>query len=157
MKAKELPSLDRLRELFIIDSTSPSGLRRVIRVGRIPAGAPAGTDSGAGYWKISVDGQQCHVHRILYALRYGQIPDGHLISHANLDGYDNRVENLRITAYSQGTRTRSRRANELCLPNGISKVGKYYRAQVATTSGPASKRGTLAAVTLWRVEQARIS
>lgn len=152
MKAKALPAIERLRELFAVDNTSTTGLRRLIRVGRIPAGVPAGTDSGAGYWKISVDGQQCHVHRIVYALRYGQIPEAHLISHANLDGYDNRIENLRITAYSQGTRARSKRADELRLPEGISKVGRYYRAQVSTTDGPVSKRGTLATVTLWRMQ-----
>jgi hypothetical protein len=153
MKARELPALERLRELFEIDPASPTGLRRLVAVGRFPAGSQAGGDSGAGYWKIMVDGQQIHVHRIIFALRYGSIPDGHLVSHINADRRDNRAENLRVTAYSQGTRTRRKRDETLCLPKGVSKVGRYYRAQLYTSTGTLSKRGSLSAVTLWTKQQ----
>lgn len=149
MKAKDLPPIQRLQELFAIDPTSPTGLRRRVAVARCPAGSPAGGDSGAGYWKVCVDGQQIHVHRIVFALQYGSIPENHLVSHINYDGHDNRVSNLRITGYGQGTRTRRRRDESLCLPKGISKVGKYYRAQVPSPIGTLSKRGSLVAVTAW--------
>lgn len=36
MKAKELPALHRLQELFTIDSLSPTGLRRLVTVARCP-------------------------------------------------------------------------------------------------------------------------
>lgn len=149
MKAKELPPIQRLQELFAVDAASPTGLRRLIAVARCPAGSVAGGDSGAGYWKVSVDGQPVHVHRIVFALRYGCIPEGHLVSHINNNGHDNRIENLRITGYGQGTRTRRKRDESLCLPKGISKVGRYYRAQLWSPTGSLSKRGTLAAVTAW--------
>lgn len=149
MKARELPALERLRELFEIDATSPSGLRRRVAVGRCLAGSQAGGDSGAGYWKITVDGQQIHVHRIVYVLRYNSIPDAHLVSHINSDGHDNRVENLRVTAYSQGTRTRRKRDEGMYLPRGVSKFGRYYRAQLITSTGVVAKVGSLSAVTLW--------
>jgi hypothetical protein len=153
MKPRELPALERLRELFEIDATSPTGLRRLIAVGRCPAGSQAGCDSRAGYWKISVDGQQIHVHRIIYVLRYNSIPGEHLVSHVNSDGYDNRIANLRVTAYSQGTRTRRKRDESLALPKGVSKIGRYYRAQLYTPTGVAAKCGSLAAVTLWTKQQ----
>jgi hypothetical protein len=149
MKAKELPPIQRLQELFVVDALSPTGLRRLIAVSHCPAGAVAGGDSGCGYWKVSVDGQPIHVHRIVFALHYGCIPDGHMISHINGDGYDNSIENLRITGYGQGTRTRRKRDKSLCLPKGVSKVGRYYRAQIYTLAGTLSKRGSLAVVTAW--------
>jgi hypothetical protein len=153
MKARELPALERLRELFEIDPTSPTGLRRRVEVRSCPAGSPAGYDSGNGYWKASVDGQQVHIHRVIYALRYGGVPDGHLVGHTNGNAFDNRIENLRITAYSQGTRTRRARDQGMCLPKGISKVGRYYRAQVSSPAGTVAKVGPLAAVTLWVKQQ----
>lgn len=153
MKARELPALERLRELFEIDATSPTGLRRLVAVGCCPAGSQAGGDSCVGYWKISVDGQQIHVHRIIYVLRHGSIPDDHLVGHINSDGYDNRAENLRVTAYSQGTRTRRKRGEGMYLPKGVSKFGRYYRAQLSTSTGVVAKVGSLSAVTLWLKQQ----
>lgn len=102
-----------------------------------------------GYWKICVDGQQSHVHRMIFTLLYGCIPKGHLVSHINKNGYDNRIDNLCITAYGHGTRTRRKRDESLCLPKGISKVGRYCRAQVSTSAGSLSRRGSLTAVAAW--------
>lgn len=150
MKAKELPPIQRLQELFAVDPASPTGLRRLVAVSHCPAGSVAGGDSGAGYWKVNVDRQQVHVHRIIFALHYGCIPDGHMISHINGDGHDNRIANLRITGYNQGTRTRRQRDESLCLPKGIAKVGKYYRAQLYTPAGKLFKScASLAELMLW--------
>lgn len=149
MKIRELPALERLRELFEINPASPTGLSRRMALGKRPAGSPAGGDSKLGYWKLCVDRQQIHVHRIVYALRYGSIPEGHLVSHINHNGFDNRIENLRITAYSQGTRSRRKRDESLCLPVGVSRIGSYYRAQMCKPTGTVTKVGSLSVVALW--------
>lgn len=149
MKARDLPAVERLRELFEISPESLAGLRRRVKVGRYLAGSPVGTDSGNGYWKCNVDGQQVHVHRIIYAMQYGSVSDGHLVTHINEDRFDNRIANLRITAYGQGTRTRRKRDTSTYLPDGIGKVGAYYRSQIHSSNGPLAKRGSLANVTVW--------
>lgn len=73
-----------------------------------------------------------------------------MISHINGDGHDNRVENLRITGYNQGTRTRRKRDESLCLPKGIAKVENYYRAHLDTSAGKLFKScASLADLMLW--------
>jgi len=95
---KPLPSIDRLRQVFEIDETSPSGLRNLVTRGRLKAGLPAGTKGK--YWFAAIDGQYYTVQRIVYALHYGEDPGDRVVDHINRDPLDNRIQNLRLVPHS---------------------------------------------------------
>jgi hypothetical protein len=40
-----------------------------------------GSDSGNGYGKVSIDGKDMMVHRVVYELLVGPIPDGLVLDH----------------------------------------------------------------------------
>jgi len=116
-------------------------------------------DAGFLYWKIKRRGLQHHrpvgslnkgykwvksdlvakqvpVHRVVYELHNGPIPDGMVIDHINGDTLDNRIENLRLATRSQNSMNAAgKRGKQSGLPKGVFVDWQYggittYRAQV---------------------------
>lgn len=65
------------------------------------AGSPAGNFDTNGYWRTSLGGTRYMVHRIIWELHYGKVPEGLLVDHIDLDRANNRIENLRLATYRQ--------------------------------------------------------
>ena len=93
MRAKTLPSQERLKELFGYDpligllvhrTNSTNGKRR--------AGEPAKTPC-TGYYKVSVDGREAYVHRIAWKIMTGEEPE--IVDHIDGNGTNNLWSNLR--------------------------------------------------------------
>lgn len=104
--------LDRqhLSEVFKVDPLSPSGL---IRIGgnlsnprvKSMVGKPAGnkkyqTDGRPHAWQLMLNGKSYLVHRIVYTLVHGEIPDDCVIDHVDRNPFNNKIENLRVASYS---------------------------------------------------------
>ena len=90
MTRHRLVPLERAKELLIVDWTSPCGLRWA------ESGQPAGTLHGAGYRKVSLDGQGYLVHRIVWALVMGCDPGDCQVDHIDGDRLNNNPRNLRL-------------------------------------------------------------
>lgn len=90
--------VERLKELFTYNPAD--GLLRW----RHGAERPAGSVDG-GYVRVTIDGRRHAAHRIVWALATGHYPAS-MIDHANGDGTDNRLANLRPATPRQNMQNR---------------------------------------------------
>lgn len=97
------PTQKRLLELFV-------DLGHTVQ--RIPGTStsrnlgPVKTVDGRGYLTVKVDGRQINVHRVLWIMRHGAIPDGKYVDHQDGVKLNNRPGNLRIASPEQNNRNR---------------------------------------------------
>jgi len=96
MKAKELPPVELLKELFDYDPLTGL-LRWKKRLGpRAMPGTVAGTPQQNGYISIKVNNQRCLAHRICWAIYYNeQLSPDYEIDHIYGNTNDNRISELR--------------------------------------------------------------
>jgi len=100
-----LPSLDRLFELFYVDSTSPTGLRNVKTRGPARKDQPAGSVCDAEYSYVGIDRKQFLTHRIIQKMKTGV--DSELsVDHKDQNKRNNHPFNLRWA--DQGAQNRNR-------------------------------------------------
>lgn len=76
---------------------------------RVKIGDVAGYKNNQGYLVVRFSGKQWKVHRIIWEIHNGIIPDNMEIDHINHKRDDNRIENLRI---------KSRRVNSMNIAIG---------------------------------------
>ena len=98
---KQLPSLERLQQLFVYDSQTGSLTRRVSTSANARQGDRVGSRHNAGYLQMQLDGKKYLVHRIIWKLVTGKDPEELEVDHKNGDRSDNRWENLRLATMSQ--------------------------------------------------------
>ena len=82
----------------------------------------AGTLHHSGYYQVQVDGKLYMVHRVIWCMFNGDIPDGHEIDHINHIRDDNRLENLRVVTKQGNKRNRSRNKSNT---SGVIGVSRY--------------------------------
>ena len=108
----------------VIDRSSPSGISW-------KNGKPAGTLRKDGYWRVGKDKE--YVHRIVWGICFGEIPNGFEIDHLDGNPSNNLIENLQIKTHSENMCNSKKRRHNKTGTNGVSKlvVGKYsyYTAQ----------------------------
>jgi hypothetical protein len=96
---KPLPALDELHRLFLYEPKTGLLIRRVAST-KSAAGTAAGTPNPKGRLIVRACGGYYCVHRICWALYYGEDPCA-LIDHKNRNPSDNRIANLRLASNSQ--------------------------------------------------------
>jgi hypothetical protein len=94
--------IDYLKKIFRCNSEIGE-LRWRLETPRVTAGQLAGTVNKEGYVVVGHKYVQYRVHRIIWAMHYGEWPD-HQIDHINGIKTDNRIDNLRPCNDSQNQR-----------------------------------------------------
>lgn len=115
--AKVLPTQARLAELFADDGDT---LRRIVAKGKAAAGDRCVGLMNSGYYRVRVDGVYYLVHRLLWVLRYGGIPDGLDVDHRNGVLTDNTDVNLRLVTHGQNMQNSRKPANNTSGVTGVS-------------------------------------
>ncbi|CQJ12503.1 Uncharacterised protein [Yersinia mollaretii] len=97
-------------DYFIYNSIDGS-LRWKVRRGGVVPGSSAGSAHRSGYLRVGLSGKTYTVHRIIWEMHNGPIPEGMQIDHIDHNRVNNRLENLRIVTPSQNSKNRTLQAN----------------------------------------------
>jgi hypothetical protein len=102
--------------------------------GRVKVGDKAGTITSNNYRFVWSQSVFYGVHRIVYMMHYGEIPDGMEIDHIDGDTLNNRIENLRLVTPSQNCWNRGKQKDNKSGFKGVRKIsGKdYWQAHICT-------------------------
>lgn len=137
VKRRELPSAERLNELFLYEpetgvlraKVTLANNRTMYRVGD-----EVGYSNGNGYLVVTVDKQLCFVHRVIWKLVTGKEPAAYL-DHANRIKDDNRWTNLReATARQNAANTGLRRMNQWGA-TGVTPLKTGWAAHITGDGG----------------------
>lgn len=130
MAPKDEIPVTLLFEMFTVDFTLGNLFWKVKKAKRIKIGDFAGTKRPCGHLFVQLDGRAVAVHRIIWAMRHGEWPNG-FIDHINRDPADNRPENLRIANYKQNRVNTSKTfKNNKCGFTGVVLRRKKYVALI---------------------------
>lgn len=91
-------------------------------------GKPCGKHANhpTGYIHVRVGKSMLRVHRIIYAIVYGKLPNGE-IDHINGNRADNRIENLREVSSSENSHNFKKYKNNSSGYQGVSWYAQYQK------------------------------
>lgn len=120
-------------EYFIYDENYPSLLINKVSRGVAKEGEPVKCSAnGRSYLKLRLAHRIYRLHRVVWELHNGPIPEGLMVDHIDGDKTNNRIHNLRLATHSQNMMNKRKQANgNSLLPKGIyeNRTG-YYCAQI---------------------------
>ena len=122
-----VPTIDRLRELFSYDPETGVLVCRVARSNSI-AGSEVGSIASNGYMYVTVDYARMLVHRVIWAIHYGEYPEAD-VDHEDRNKRNNRIINLRDASRSQNNANSPAPSNNTSGIRGISwnaRLGKWH-------------------------------
>lgn len=118
------PPIETIRRAFAYDAETGVLRWAERRSNRTKPGDLAGSRTRKGHLRVSVEGQNILVHRIIWALVHGVWPEDQ-IDHINGDPADNRIANLRPATNRQNQHNAKTRTD-----NTTGRVGVYWAANV---------------------------
>ena len=131
---KNTLSVDVLNKLFSHDAKTGDLRWRVDR-GRVSAGIRAGCINTEGYRVVGYLGVQYRVHRIIWAMHYGEWPN-HQIDHIDGNKLNNAINNLRACDYDGNARNVSKKAKQSSSKHkGVDRHRGRWRARIRTGDG----------------------
>ena len=98
---KQYPSQDELNALFDYNPETGVLTWKVRRSNRINIGDIVGWLSEKGYLLVTLSNKHYRIHRIIWIMNNGEIPQDFQIDHINGIKADNRLSNLRLATNSQ--------------------------------------------------------
>lgn len=145
-------SAEDYHRLFTYDETSPTFLRwavdcfsgRGYKRKHISAGDPAGSLNGTdGYSQIHYKHRMYRVHRIVWEMFNGEVPDKYVIDHVDGDPTNNSILNLRAVEEKYNSRNKKKQHNNTTGCVGVSLLKytnpnnvtyRYYKAEWSDTT-----------------------
>ncbi|WJZ70034.1 HNH homing endonuclease [Pantoea phage PA-1] len=84
------------------------------------AGKQAGCVGRDGYLRVRFNGRSHLIHRVIWQMIYGEIPESMQVDHINHNRTDNRVSNLRLVSKKENLKNKSRSRLNTTGESGIS-------------------------------------
>lgn len=119
-------------ELYIYDESAEFLLVHAKDRHKVKAGTPVrAAKAHNGYRLIKVKGKMRRLHRVIWELHNGPIPDGLEVDHIDRNKDNNLIGNLRLVTKSQNAFNRANKAGKE-LPKGIVFLpkGNTYQARI---------------------------
>lgn len=80
-----------------------------------------------GHCQIGISGRLYYIHRLIWVLHFGNIPNALVVDHRDNNPRNNRLENLRLATHSQNQMNRSKSRNgSRCPYIGVCEVKERY-------------------------------
>lgn len=127
-----------IEDLFYYDETSKTFLRwkieiragKNLNVVKVPLNSEAGSVNSKGYYQVVRKGMNYKVHRVIWELFNGPIPEGFVIDHLDGNSVNNNITNLALKTVAENTRNSKRNIRNTSGVAGVSYVCTgYWRAQ----------------------------
>ena len=131
--------VEKLSQKFLVDPTSPTGLRWKVDHWNMKAGDIAGTVKDTGHCIVNFYGKRFHVHRIVWALHHHQDPGFCTIDHIDRNPSNNDPDNLRLATHEGQLRNTKDRPSE--YGRGVHKNDNRYYARITIGSKTVSLGG----------------
>lgn len=105
--------------------------------GLLRNGKPCGCINNQGYYVVKINYKQERVHRIIWELLKGPIPEGMVIDHIDGNRSNNSVENLRVVSVKENARnSKLYKTNKTGIPFiRHDKKREYYQAYCTLLDG----------------------
>lgn len=124
-----IPTKEELLEVF----EYKDGLLfwKVNKGSRAKAGDIVGSDTGNGYLKVCLNKRYYKLHRIIWILHFGSIPDDLVIDHIDGNGFNNNILNLRLATNKQNQYNRVKRTHLTSKYKGVNydKARNKWKAE----------------------------
>lgn len=122
--------ISALRAAFRYEERTGRLFWRISPSQSVRAGDAAGSDNGQGYMTVKYKGKKYALHRLVWALWYGEFPNQD-IDHINGHRSDNRIANLRAVTNQQNCQNRRKptKKNKSGFL-GVAQEGSRWRAQI---------------------------
>lgn len=130
------PTIERLRELFILDIEAGRLMRRVSTSSRARAGEHAGSlHKASGYRIITVDGMRHREHVLIWFMLHGEWCP-RLVDHEDRDRGNNRPSNLRKANESQQRQNTALRSDNSTGYRGVYPNNGRFSARIHVAGSP---------------------
>jgi len=108
-----------IKDYFYYDETSPSCLRWKVRKGSRAVKDQAVGTLIDGYYRVKLNGKTLAVHRVIWEILNGEIPEGLEIDHKDRVRSNNKIGNLRLATKETNSRNKTLRFNS---KTGVNQV-----------------------------------
>jgi len=89
-------------------------------------------DGEKAYKRLCINGTKYLLHRLIWTMFKGTIPDGMWVDHIDQDKWNNRIENLRLCDSSQSVWNRGKqKSRKKGLPRGVGSVARGFAATIS--------------------------
>lgn len=125
-----------VNDLYIYDETSPTCLRWSVDIysGRnanqknVSVGDVAGGMGNSGYYQVRKQGKLQLVHRVIWEMYYGSIPENLFLDHKDGNRTNNKLSNLRLVQRSLNARNCQQREDNTSGVTGVTLLKNTLRS-----------------------------
>lgn len=128
-----------LLDIVAVSPESKTGLIWTSTNGKRRAGNPVGSTSN-GYWIVGFNKTTYPVHRVVWTVAHGPIPEGMVIDHIDGDPSNNNLSNLRLATSNQNGH--NKRAVDRDLPKNVYETVPGYFQVILMANGVTHRHNT---------------